>query len=95
MSFLSRLFGFSGNKEASKKGPEPTEHKGFLIFPTPRSVSGQWQIVGVIRLTKDETTLEQEFIRADTLPSEEEAIAFTVRKGKQIIDEMGENLFDN
>ena len=38
--------------------------------------------------------IEAAFIRADLLPSADQAAEFAMRKGRQIVDEQGERLFD-
>ena len=93
--WLGGLFGGgSGAGSASKAHFDAEEHKGFLITPAPTQRDGQWQVAGTIsREDADGTRQEHAFIRADLLPSADQAAEFALRKGRQIIDEQGERLF--
>lgn len=94
MSFLKRLFG-GGEKggEAAVVG-EPAEHKGFTIRATPFPQDGQYQTCGIISRDVDGAMKEHRFVRADRFPSADLAAEHAVRKGKQIIDEQGETIFN-
>ncbi len=88
MSILSRLFGGSSAPE-----PEPDIYKDFRIFPVPVKEAGGYRIAA--RIEKDvagETRVHQ-LLRADTVQSEEDAVAFSVRKARQVIDEQGDAIF--
>jgi hypothetical protein len=37
---------------------------------------------------------EHRFVRAERHPSKDEAVAFAITKGRQIIDERGDKVFD-
>lgn len=92
MGIFSRLFG-GKSEEKSTPTAQAEEFEGYLIYAEPSRRGGQWQTSG--RLTKQfgEDVKEHMFIRADTHASEEEAAAFSSRKAKQIIKEMGEGMF--
>ncbi|MDD7910214.1 MULTISPECIES: HlyU family transcriptional regulator [Pseudovibrio] len=93
MSFFSRLFG--GSKSESKApSAKPEEYAGYLIYAEPRKNGPQWQTMGRITKDFDGEVKEHVFIRADTHGSEEEAITFTLRKGRQIVDEAKDAIFD-
>jgi len=62
-------------------------------LPAPVPDDGQWRLAGVITKNTDDGTLERNYLRADVFSSKEEADEFSIRKGKQIIDEQGERLF--
>lgn len=97
-SFLSKLFGGSGGEKSaggSAKRSEAVEYQGLLIHAVPQPAGGQWRLAGVIVKHAEGGALEREFQRADTFSSKDEAESYTVRKGKQIIDERGEALFAN
>jgi len=92
MSFLSKLFG--GGSPAKEEAPaKSVEHKGFTIAAAPYKDSGQYQTCGVISMDKDGVRREHKFIRADRFSSLEEAVEFSLSKGRQIIDQQGERLF--
>jgi len=91
---LAKLFGVSGVTGRTVRG-EGVAYKDFTIFPAVREEGGQWRIAGVIAKQTGEEMLEHEFVRADLLSSKDDAEAFAVRKGKQIIDERGERMFQS
>ena len=94
ISFLSKLFG--GGKTRLNDAPSQgisVEHKGLIICPSPISDGGQWRLAGVIIKQSDQGRLERYYVRADVFSSCEEAEEFSVRKGKQIIDEQDKRLF--
>jgi hypothetical protein len=92
MSFFKKLFG--GGDTGGVDGGEPVEHKGYLIRATPYQESGQYQTCGVITKEIDGAVKEHRFVRADRTSSADEAIAISLRKGKQIIDEQGDAIFN-
>ena len=54
---------------------------------------GQYQTCGVIEKEVRGELKEHRFIRAETHSSREEAVAFSIAKAQQLIDEQGERLF--
>lgn len=88
MSLLSRLFG-----KAPAKAPEPILHKDCRIFPEPQKAPGGFRVAA--RIEKDfggETKVHQ-LVRADTNTSLEDAVAASLAKAKQAIDQLGDDLF--
>jgi hypothetical protein len=71
----------------------PVEYKGYRIRPAPYPSNGQYQTAGSIEKDTPEGTKEHRFVRADTYGSRDDAIAFTVSKAKQIIDQQGDRIF--
>jgi hypothetical protein len=95
MSFWKKLFGGSGGGAGESTGPaRSAEHKGFTIEARPYQEGGQFQVAGTISKQVGEATKEHRFIRADRFPTQEEAADFALMKGRQIIDQQGDNLFD-
>lgn len=97
-SFVSRILkgltGQSGGEEQRPAGSdEPVAYEGLLIHPAPEREGQQWRIAGTITLQREDGDWERTFTRADTFATHEEAVTNSVRKGKQIIDERGSNLF--
>lgn len=90
--FLGRLFG--GGDSGNGREGEPEEYQGYTITPAPRPQNGQFLTAGSIRKNFPEGVKEQGFIRADTHQSFDAACAHALAKGRQIIDEQGERLFD-
>ncbi len=97
-SLLSRILGaLTGNSaepEAPRRG-EPVPYEGLSICAAPIKEGSQWRLSGVIIKNGDEIDLERAFTRADVFYIRAEAESFSVRKGKQIIDEQGSKLFES
>ncbi len=100
MGILKSLFSvFSGGAgEAADAGPEASvEHQGYVIRATPYLEGGQYQTCGVITKEVDGVTKQHRFVRADRYAGKDDAVAFTLEKGKQIVDQtarMGKSLFE-
>ncbi len=82
---------------SSSETPEPpaeaVEYKGYRIRPAPYPSKGQFQTAGVIEKDFEAGMKEHRFIRAETHASKDDAAAFAIAKGKQIIDEQGDRIF--
>jgi hypothetical protein len=102
-SILSRflaLFGSAGEGGGAKPAASSSvEYQGFTIRAEPYKEAGQYQTAGVITKEIDGVIKEHRFIRADRYAALDDAIAFTLAKGRQIIDEHGRlpgrGLFDD
>ena len=100
LSSLKGLFGrLTGGGEPAETGKagskhEAVEYQGYRIRPAPYPARGQFQTAGTIEKDFAEGTREHRFVRAETHPSENDAAAFAIAKGRQIIDEQGDRLFD-
>ncbi|HEX7108610.1 MAG TPA: HlyU family transcriptional regulator [Aestuariivirga sp.] len=92
MSFFKKLFG-GGGAAAAPKSVKSAEHKGFTIEARPYKEGGQFQLAGVISKEIDGVRKEHRFVRADRFTSIDEAAEIALVKGRQIIDEQGENIF--
>lgn len=93
-SILSGLFGTGGSTAAAAKTFEATEYKGFRIVPAPYPAKGQFQTAGTIEKDDAAGAKQHRFVRAETHATLEDAVAFSIAKGKQIVDEQGSRLFD-
>jgi hypothetical protein len=95
MSLLSRLFGGGGN-EAGKdaKAAAEEEYKGFTLKATPTPVGREFQLAGVIEKEIGGELKSYTFVRADRLASRDEAATRAIDKGRQLVDEQGERLFN-
>jgi hypothetical protein len=84
----------AGGGEAGE-GPAapPVEYNGYRIRPTPYLTGGRYQTAGTIEKDAPEGLKHHRFIRADTHPGRDDAIAFTISKAKQIIDLQGDRIF--
>ncbi len=96
MSFWKKLFGGgSGGGSDAPSGPASTaEHKGFTIEARPYAEAGQFQVAGTISKQVGDALKEHRFVRADRFPTQDEAADFALMKGRQIIDQQGDRIFD-
>jgi hypothetical protein len=86
------------NRLAEKSGAgEPAEaaidYKGYRIRPAPYRTNGAYQTAGIIEKDAADGVKQHRFVRADTHPTREAAVAFTISKAKQIIDLQGDRVF--
>jgi len=88
---LARLAGGGGG--AAEEAMPAVEYKGYRIRPAPYLNGGQYQTAGVIQKDTADGVKEHRFVRAETHSSHEEAIAFSIAKAKQIVDEQGDRIF--
>ena len=98
MSLLKTLLGkFSGaGGPAAPNAAAPAksiEHKGFTVSAAPFEQYGRYQTAGTIEKEIDGVRRQHRFIRADSHPSLEQAVEFSIQKGCQIVDQMGERVF--
>jgi hypothetical protein len=91
MDALRGLFGAGG--EAGGKAAEPVDYNGYQITPAPQRQASGWNTAGVITKTFPEGVKEHKFIRVDTHASKDDAVAFSITKAQQIIDEQGDRIF--
>jgi hypothetical protein len=90
------LAGLTGGTRAGGDGPpaDTVDYKGFRIKPAPyRTDGGVFQTAGTIEKDGPDGVRTHRFVRADTHPSRDDAIAFAVSKAKQIIDLQGDRIF--
>jgi hypothetical protein len=87
------LAGARGGGEADAPAAPAVEYKGYRIKATPFRANGHFQTAGTIEKDTPEGVKEHRFIRADTHQSKEDAVAFVISKGKQIIDLQGDRMF--
>lgn len=90
---LERLTGQRPRAQATTAATET--YKGFTIHAAPRKDSDGWRVAGRIERESAAGTRTHEFIRADAFPDQQDAVTVTVRKARQMIDQMGESLFDD
>lgn len=90
MSLLSRLFGGGG----PPKPRHATEtYKDFTITPDPMRDGTRFRIRAHVTKEVGGEAKSHTLIRADTLESEDAAVAASVGKARQLIDEQGDRLF--
>lgn len=94
MSILRKIFNSSPTNSSSEAKNSHCEiYQGFEIRATPYKEAGQFQMCGVISREVDGVIKEHRFVRADRFSGEDEAIAFTFQKARQIIDLNGTRIF--
>ncbi len=99
MSLLKTLFGkFSGAggpaaPNATAAPAKSVEHKGFTVSAAPFEQDGRYQTAGTIEKEIDGVRRQHRFIRADSHPAMDQAVEFSIQKGCQIVDQMGERVF--
>ncbi len=92
---LKSLFaGLTAGTGGAETAPaETVEYNGYRIKPAPYLNNGVYQTAGTIEKEGPAGTREHRFVRADTHPNRDDAIAFAVSKAKQIIDLQGDRIF--
>src|SRR5215217_5327608 len=99
MSFLGSLLakfsagGSSGEPKVPATPAKSVEHKGFAVSATPFEHEGRYQTSGTIEKEIDGVRRQHRFIRADSHPSADQAVEFSIQKGCQIVDQMGGRVF--
>jgi hypothetical protein len=92
-SLWTLLSGGDGKHKGKAPLADAFEYKGFRIRPAPYPAKGQFQTAGVIEKDFATGPKEYRFVRAETHASRDDALAFAIAKGKQIIDEQGDRIF--
>jgi len=91
MGWFSNLFTSTPKSEP----PAPSEEfQGFEIVALPQDAGGQYRTAGEIRCSIDGELRVQSFVRADLHPSHEQACEHALQKGRQIIRERGDSIWD-
>ena len=93
MSFWKSLFRASPSADAAPAS-DPVDYNGFTIRAAPFKDGARYQTAGVIEKEVAGVRKEHRFIRADSHASLETAVEFSLAKARQIVDQMGEHLFD-
>ncbi len=94
MAFWSKLFGGGKADAAAPKGDVAAEdYKGFRIVPEPMKDGGQFRIAARIEKAVGGEVRVHKLIRADTMAGYDQAVAASVAKARQMIDEQGERMF--
>lgn len=95
MSIWKRIFGggAAGPESDAPKTTGEIEHNGFKILAQPYKAEGGYQTAGLVTKGEGEAKREHRFVRADRFPSLDDATEFSLRKGRQLVDEQGERMF--
>lgn len=92
MSFWKSLFG--GKTKESSGSEELENYKGFSVTFVPMRNGSEFQLSGEISKEVGGETRVHRLIRADRCASEDLAKELTLKKAKLVIDEQGDQLFD-
>ena len=93
---FSKLKAALGRLAAPTKAPPvlAVEYKGYRIQPAPYlNSNSSFQTAGTIEKDTPDGVRRHEFVRADTYDSRDDAVAFTISKAKQLIDQLGDRMF--
>ena len=93
MSIWKKLFGGGAGEDTEGAPAAAEEYKGFTIRAAPYQNDGQFQTAGIVEKTIDGERREHKFVRADRHASYEDAVAFSLSKARQLVDEQGEQVF--
>lgn len=97
MSFLSKLFG-GGDKAAGTPAGDKTldqeSYKGFLIKAIEMRAGSEYQLAGTIEKEIGGELKTYKFVRADRMSSKDDLMSMALGKGRQIIDEQGDRIFN-
>ncbi len=93
LKFLHKLASGKKGDSDSAAARETLNYKGYTIIPTPKKVKAGWTTEGDISKEIGGVPKSQHFIRADTLSARDDAVSYSIRKAKLIIDEQGDGLF--
>lgn len=94
VGFLKKLLGGGGTADAPAADAQADEtYKDVEIRVHPVSDGSQWRVAGTLTKTIDGAPVTRRFMRADMLPSKEEARTVALSKAKLIIDQNGPMLW--
>jgi hypothetical protein len=93
-SLWDSLMGKGAEAGAEAIAADSVEYKGYRIRPTPYQAGSQYQTSGTIEKDFPSGTREHRFVRAESHPSKEDAVEFSLVKGRQIIDQQGDRMFE-
>lgn len=90
MSLLSKLFGGKSEPEVAKG----EDYNGFKIYPEPIAEGRSFRVSARIEREVDGDLKTHTLIRADTIEDKAVAIEASSRKAKQMIDQLGDGVFN-
>lgn len=93
MSFLKKLFGGGGSDSSGPKTLDSEDYQGFTIKAIEMRAGNEYQLSGSVEKEIDGEVKVHTFIRADRLSSADQAGNAALAKGRQIVDEQGDQLF--
>ena len=92
MSFLKKLFG-GGESSGGDKPLDTEEYKTYRITAVQMMQNGEYVLAGTVEKEVNGEVKTHKFVRADRLPSADQAAQAALAKGRQLVDEQGDGLF--
>lgn len=96
MSFWKTLFG-GGSGEPRAKGDGALareEYKGYTIKAVAMQSGSEHQLAGAVEKAGEDGEVKvHNFVRADKFGSRDDAVAASLGKARQLVDEQGDALF--
>ncbi|WP_040556366.1 HlyU family transcriptional regulator [Reinekea blandensis] len=89
------MFGWFKKSAPKAVTLEWTEYKGYRVAAEPVAESGQYRVGGRIEKGEGEALLSHTFVRADLIPTLDEAKSFSLKKAQMMIDQLGDRVFDS
>lgn len=87
---LNRLAGETRETTEAKAEVGAREsYKTFELRAAPIREGDVWRVAGTIAKIESGEEETQDFVRADTYASQDDAVAVSLRKARQIVDEQG------
>ncbi len=95
MSFFKKLFGggSASSEPAGDKVMGEESYKGFVIKAIEMKAGAELQLAGLIEKDFGGELKTYRFIRAERMASRDDLVALALSKGRQIIDEQGEQIY--
>ncbi len=93
MSFFKKLFGGGASEPEGDKVLGEEGYKGYQIKAIEMKAGGELQLAGLIEKQVEGEVKTYRFIRADKMSSREDLVALALSKGRQIIDEQGDQIY--
>jgi hypothetical protein len=92
---IKKLFGTSEAGSSAAIELESVEYNGFQIVPMPRKESQGFRVQGRIEKVIDGELRKVSFVRADMYHAQDDTVAVILQKGRRLIEEQGDRLFDD
>lgn len=97
MSFFRKLFGKNEQDKPANGGVDKfigeETYLDYTIQAIEMKQGAEYILAGIITKKIGDTVKTHKFIRADRLQGQEQAASAAINKGKQVIDQQGDNLF--
>ena len=97
MSFWKKLLGGHGGEGSVAGAPKvlgEEEYNGYVIRAIEVKAGSEYQLCGEIEKEIDGEVKVAQFIRADKISDRGQVAEISLAKGRQVVDEQGEKVFD-